>query len=240
MSGDCVWPRADDVPWPAAEVHVWCSTFESHAASDDQRVVLSDDERARADGFVQRRDRDWFVARRATLRRLLGRYLGIEAAAVRLVTGPRGKPVLANPSSRGPLAFNVAHSHGLVLYAMTSGRRVGVDVELLRQIAEIDAIGVRHFSAVAHARLQSAAPASRAALFFELWTQHEAALKARGLGLEEPGEADIDAIGLDDEWPIRALAPAPGFVGAVCVEGADVPLRCWTEGGLTRELERGS
>jgi 4'-phosphopantetheinyl transferase len=57
-------------------------------------------------------------------------YLGREPERIRLQEGEHGKPRLADPE--GQLRFNLSHSAGLALVAVSGELEVGVDLERLR------------------------------------------------------------------------------------------------------------
>ena len=50
------------------------------------------------------------------------------------------------PANHADLRFNLSHSKGLVLYAVASGREVGVDVEQIRFVADFERITEQYFS----------------------------------------------------------------------------------------------
>jgi 4'-phosphopantetheinyl transferase len=211
--------------------------------------TLTPDERVRAERFYFEQHRQHFIVGRGVLRAILASYLGIEPAALRFHYGPRGKPALQSrpngPSDavgRGPLQFNMAHSHGIVLYAVAQHRELGVDVEYVRPVAQAGRIVERYFTARENA-VYCALPADQQpAAFFNGWTRKEAYLKARGDGLARPlsqvevslapGEpARLLSIGGDPQeaarWSLREVAPAAGWVAALCVEGSGWHLACW-------------
>jgi 4'-phosphopantetheinyl transferase len=152
---------------------------------------------------------------------------------MRFAYGPKGKPDLAPGSAVGGIRFNVAHAGGLALVAVTRGREVGVDLEQVRDV-DVEGIAERFFSAREVAALRRLPPAIRAEAFFRCWTRKEAYVKATGdglsAGLEQfdvsllPGDpaamlahrGDPSEVG---RWSLRDLAPAPGYVGALAVEG---------------------
>ena len=84
------------------------------------RATLSVDERARADRFHFDRDRRRYIVARGVLRAIIDRYLDLKPEHVTFDYGPQGKPRLSPASDQIPLHFNVAHSHELALYAITS------------------------------------------------------------------------------------------------------------------------
>jgi 4'-phosphopantetheinyl transferase len=105
------------------EVHVWRTALdmpESHERSLWHTLMV--DERQRAERYIFQRDRTHFVVARGLLRVLLGRYLRQDPQHLRFTYGPHGKPALATDMGGVTLHFNVSHSYGLALYAITHGR----------------------------------------------------------------------------------------------------------------------
>ena len=101
------------------------------------RSCLSDPERLRADRFRFEHDRRRFATCRVLLRWLLARELDGDPSAIEFCYGPFGKPELHMPVSP-PLMFNVSHSDGQALIAVTRGAQVGVDIERMRQVTSAD------------------------------------------------------------------------------------------------------
>jgi 4'-phosphopantetheinyl transferase len=202
-------------------------------------ATLAPDELARAARYRFERDRARFVVARATLRALLAAYTARPAASLGFETPGHGKPLLADPDP-GQLRFNLSHSGAVALYAVASDREVGVDVERVDPRAARD---VSRILAPAEATALEALPADqRLDAFFACWTRKEAYLKARGLGLAlgldrfavslAPDEPVRLAWSADDpaevtRWRLEALAPGPGYAGALAAEGWDWHLRLW-------------
>ena len=220
------------------EVHLWRAWLPTEAAPEADLALLSEDERRRAERLRLPIARAQYVAARATVRRLLGRYLGQPPTALRFAYGPQGKPALA-ASAAASLHFNVSHSHGLGLFAVAR-RPVGVDVEQVRLGIDTSRVAARFFSPVELAALGAVAAEQRPMAFYRLWTRKEAVLKAAGRGVwqalsqvevsgpEEPASL-VQAGWADDAapWSLVDLAPAPGFVGALAVAGTGWRLRRW-------------
>jgi 4'-phosphopantetheinyl transferase len=235
-------------PWPAppgpvelaaGEVHVWCAALGRPPEEiAELAALLSPEERERAARYRAPRAREEFQASRALLRVLLGRYLGRDPSRLELRPGPQGKPALAGDA---PLSFNVSHSFGVALIAVRAGGEVGVDLEQVRPFENDLGLAERFFCAAEAAALQALGEGRREA-FFHVWTRKEAYLKAGGLGLSGGLERVEVSVPPDDPprvlridgaegparcWSLRALAPLPGYVGALAVEGHDYRLRCW-------------
>lgn len=227
---------------PGGEVHVWRAHLDRPAAEMAtlaQRLAAAEVERA--DRFYFERDRRRFVAGRAIVRTLLGRYLGMAAEAIRFAYGPQGKPALAAGCGDGSLTFNLSHSHDLALFAFGRGRALGVDVEWVRPLTDAVAVARRFFSPREVAVVQAAPAARRETVFLEIWTRKEAYIKALGEGLSRPlagfsvdagrergplleVEGDAAEAG---RWRLQPLVPGADYVAAVAVEGDGWRLRCW-------------
>ena len=217
------------------DVHVWLAKLDSPKIHVQQMALcLNEEERSRAEGFQFKRDRMHFIVARAVLRMILGRYLQIEPKQVQFSYGPHGKPELAERPGDGELRFNLAHSHELALYAFARGREIGVDLEYLRDISDIEQIASEFFSANEIATLHALPASQRRQAFFNCWTRKEAYIKAIGKGLSQPLDQFevslapteptglLNVAGAPEEacrWSLSALTPAPGYVAALAVKG---------------------
>jgi 4'-phosphopantetheinyl transferase len=128
--------------------------------------ALSEAERLRASRFAFDRDRDRFVIARARLRQLLGSRLGVRPEAVELECGAHGKPALAGRFADSELRFNVSHCDDLAVYAFSSGRDIGIDVEAIRDLPDADDIAARFFSRGENAAYGALEPRDRPLGFF--------------------------------------------------------------------------
>ena len=165
------------------DLSLWRVDIAFDAGLDDEMFSgLSEDELARAKSFHRIGDALRFATVRAALRELLAERVGVMPEHVSLASGPFGRPVLVHEQS---LDFNVSHSgsHGLIV--LSSGRRVGVDIEMhatdfdWRTVADL-ALNPRERTHIerlnAHAQLEA---------FYEIWVMKESILKAAGVGLAE-------------------------------------------------------
>ncbi len=227
----------------ANEVHVWQAKLDDHDA-DGLKPFLAADEVSRADRFHFAKDRNHYIVARALLRKLLAAYLEIDAAAVRLSYAEKGKPFLTDPE-QGTLKFNLAHSHGLALYAFSPGREVGVDLEFIKEDLESEEIAKRFFSP-REVQVFMTIPADlRQRAFFDCWTRKEAYIKARGEGLSMPLDlfdvsfAPGDPVALlrnDKEpaevarWTMRTVTVPSGYVAALMAEGNEWDLKRFAVG----------
>lgn len=223
------------------EIHVWRACLDQPTACLQQLLAkLSADERMRAERFYFEQDRKRFIVARGLLRTILSCYLGIEPSELEFCYGLRGKPALVN-SGGSTLRFNLSHSQGLALYAIAPTREIGIDLEHIRPLPAAQ-IAERFFSAQENAILRTLPPDQQQQAFFSCWTRKEAFLKAIGDGLAFPlnqfdvslspdQPAQIHSIKGDSaaaaNWFLQELKPAPGYVGALAVEGTGGCLSCW-------------
>lgn len=225
------------------EVHVWLVALdqsESHLQS--LKAILSTDEQNRANRFHFKKDHDHYIAGRGALRVILGRYLNLEANRLRFSYTYYGKPALEKEFEGDSLRFNLSHSHGLALLAVTRDRELGVDIEWIRPGVADEGIAEHFFSATEVRVLRGLPKGMQDQAFFNCWTRKEAYIKAIGEGLSMPlsvfdvslvpGEqaALLETRGNPLEaarWSMRELITAPNFAAAIAVEGNDWSLRCW-------------
>jgi 4'-phosphopantetheinyl transferase len=223
-------------------VHVWpVSTLAPDAVVERFQPLLTQDETDRAGRFRFERLQRSFILARGALRVLLGRYLNIAPGDIEFSYGFRGKPALATPGlpQFNALQFNASHSGDLALFAFTMDCEVGVDVEAIRPMPDIEDVAKRFFCAEETAELMSLPDGQREHGFFLCWTRKEAYIKATGDGLSTPLDAfrvslrPSEAAGLvhlerdpiaAQAWTLHDLAPAPGYAAALAYRDSPRPL----------------
>ncbi|MBI5629285.1 MAG: 4'-phosphopantetheinyl transferase superfamily protein [Elusimicrobia bacterium] len=210
-------------PLNEQEAHLWhAGPAESFQGLEALGRLLSPEEEARARRFVFEKDRAQFILGRGIMRSLLGRYLGADPRRLLLRQTPLGKPILAEAG--GPLEFSLSHSHGRILCGMALGRRIGVDVELMRALP-FDTLARHVMEAAELEGFVSLGAGLKAKAFYAAWTRKEAYLKALGRGLG--CVADLARVpAAPSGWAVRELSLLPGYAAAVAVEGAAPRLRC--------------
>lgn len=230
------------------EVHVWHVDLVALAdRSERLRALLSPYELAASDRLRFERDRLRFVARRALLRTILGRYVGIAPGLLRFRANERGKPELDGAAARSGIRFNASHSGDLAVCAISLRERIGVDVEAVRPIDDAQRIARCFFSPLEREALSAIPAESRSLALLHCWTRKEAFVKALGEGLHyplehfdvslAPGEpAALLRVGPDLDagrrWSMTSLEPRSGHVAALVVAGpaCHVSSRPWSEG----------
>ncbi len=231
-------------PIPANGIEVWRVRLDRarHALEQAQRT-LSADEQERAARYRHEGAHLQFVITRVVLRQLLSGYVGQPPEQIALRYAFRGKPSLAAGDSA--LRFNVSHSQDVSLIAIAKDTEIGVDVEQVRKLSDMEALAKRFFSPVEHEQLLGQRPHDRPATFFRLWTAKESFIKAQGDGLafpldqfdvrlDEQGAARLESIRGSQEaarqWSLRSVEVDEGYKAACAWGGggeADIALRDW-------------
>lgn len=127
----------------SGHVHIWpVQLAASDAARERFGSFLCVEERDRAARFQFPRLRDSFILSRGALRLVQASYLRCPPEEVVFLYGEKGKPSLAGAS---PLRFNASHSGAIALSAFALSLELGVDVEQLRPMGDLQAIAARFF-----------------------------------------------------------------------------------------------
>lgn len=185
--------------------------------------LLNADERARGDRFYFSRHKRRFTTARAVLRIILSRYLNTAPERLEFTYGTHGKPAVQNAQK---LQFNLSHSGDLAILAVGKSYPMGVDVEQY-SARPYDGIAKSLFSEQEFSEFKKIPTALKAAVFFHVWSQKEAFIKASGLGLSYPTkEFNVPTtiptkLLVDDPlnnmtWQLRSFMPEPACSGALC------------------------
>jgi 4'-phosphopantetheinyl transferase len=227
---------------PANEVHIWHHDLAvSERQFEELFRLLDHSERDRAARFKVEEPRRQYVISRALLRTVLGRYLPAEPERIRFCLGEHGKPELESPSD---LRFNLSHTEGAVVVALTRAGQVGIDVERIRQNLNPLELAERFFSPAETDWLRKQPAEHQFAAFFACWTAKEAYVKACGGGLSIPlsgfalipppetAELQLQIYDRPDDarrWSLWSLDFGPEFRAALAVEakGLTVRLGIW-------------
>jgi len=224
-----------------ADLHIWTIELKgSDRVVEECHSLLSDEETARADRLFHEEHRRKYTLSHGVLRALLGNYLSVSPASIQYKFGHARKPFLAD--CQATLQFNVSDSGDLALIGFAQSCDLGVDVEFVKRMADMEAVARRFFSPEERSELQSLDEPERTTAFFRCWTRKEAYLKALGDGLAAPLDSFQVTLRPDEEprlvqtelaggntrnWHLHHLAPALDYLGAVAYTGQPRRIREW-------------
>lgn len=205
-------------PLLKGELHFW--TLPLHPEKDPverMRMFLSPEEQKKASFFKFEPIQQNYIVTQAVLRLLLSAYLSIRPEEVTLGAQKKGKPYLI---SERCIYFNLSHSHELCVYAFSPDGEVGIDVEKIRDLPDIEQLIEKNLTP-GERRYFSRDREQRLTRFFQFWTFKESYLKAIGEGMRlTPDKLEFSL----EDGIIRLRSVNFGF------EAAD-----WLFKGFTRE-----
>jgi 4'-phosphopantetheinyl transferase len=198
---------------------------------------LSAEEKDRAERLVSPRHRTQRLVAYGALRMILSRYGSDEPHALVIERTSAGKPVLRRGATGGrPLRFNLTHSQGRALIAVTASRDVGVDLEKIEITRDVVGLAKRFLCVAEQAAIERFDGIARQETFLRLWVAREAVFKAIGTGLTLPldrspvevsGDGKVARLvgevpdGADSDYAIRFVPVEPGWIAAVAARGHD-------------------
>jgi 4'-phosphopantetheinyl transferase len=204
-----------------SRIDLWQFSLEHelHAAE----YLLNSDEQSRADRFYFSKHKRRFTTARAAMRIILARYLNTSPERLEFTYNAQGKPSVVNSQK---LQFNLSHTGEIAILAVGKGFPVGVDIEQY-SARPYDGIAKTLFSETELYGLLKAPPSLKPALFFHVWAQKEAFIKASGLGLSYPTKeftvpTTFPTKQLVEDplhnmtWQLRSFMPKIACSGALC------------------------
>jgi len=227
-------------------VQIWIIRLDLESQQTNRLVPqLSSDEVARSERFLLPRDRNRFLICRAALRGLIAAHLGVPPGKVSFDYGEYGKPKLDGSMDCDGLSFNVAHSGDLGCIAVGWDGDVGVDIEAIRPVNNLDVMLDKTLTATEKQYVLDVPESERLRSFFRHWTLKEALVKAVGVGLQCPlREIELDLcepsrivrlpprVAGDRRFYLHELDLGQDYCGAVATESVEPPrIECcpWPE-----------
>lgn len=188
---------------PSNEIHLWFIKPQDFLGSDEllsrYSSLLSPEETIKQQRYKFENDRHDALITRAFIRDLLSYYAEVLPQNLEFERNEKGKPELVNFPI--PLRFNLSHTKGLIVCAVTLTDDIGCDTENMSRNNNVLAIANRYFSKTETTELFSLAEEKQQDRFFDYWTLKESYIKAWGLGLAIP-LADF-SFHLHDSPPIK-------------------------------------
>ncbi|MFV8818786.1 4'-phosphopantetheinyl transferase family protein [Haliea sp. E17] len=182
-------PVLDILP---GEIHLWTTSPDDIASPDllaRYAALLSAEESHRQQRLKFERDRHAALVTRAFVRDLLSAYAPIPPEAWQFLAGANGKPEIIDPPL--PLRFNLSHTRGMIICAVTLVDDIGCDVENIGRRNDLEAIARSHFSAAEQEEMFALPQDLQRSRFFDYWTLKESWIKACGEGIFRVPLADF-------------------------------------------------
>jgi 4'-phosphopantetheinyl transferase len=171
------------------EIHLWIvedQLLTDQLLLEKYQNLLNVEEQKRFERLVFPKHKKQFLITRALLRSVLGGYLQQAPEELVFARNAYGKPRIASFEKSLPLSFNLSHTNGLSVLAVTLEHDLGVDAEYLTRKVDILKLAQRYFSEQEFLELSGLGVKEFNQRFFNLWTLKEAYIKACGMGLAIP------------------------------------------------------
>ena len=209
----------------SGQLYVWSvNTNPTAELLERCKVALSEHELTRIPFFKFEQVQQNYIISQGVLRLLLGAYLGMNANKLKIGRQAKGKPI----SSDDPdIHFNISNSGKMAVYAFSRDSEVGIDLEHIRQIPDLDEMITKNFS-TNERKYINASEKDRNSRFFRFWTIKESYLKAIGEGMrlapdnlefsiEKDGITHLSTRGVFEleDWIFKEFSPATDYVGTL-------------------------
>lgn len=214
------------------EIHLWRVSLDpSEALLQAAKEALSDYELGRLDFFEFGKVRKSYTVSQGILRMLVANYLSLPLEEVELGRRAKGKPFCKNDES---LFFNMSNSGGLCVYAFSRDHELGIDLEQLRPLEDLDELIRKNFSASEQGYIRRKKEDELRRFFF-FWTIKESYLKAIGEGMRiEPQNLEfsiqqdrirlLEVNGYTDytDWVFEEIPFSPDYVRTLTYLGEHI------------------
>jgi 4'-phosphopantetheinyl transferase len=189
----------------------------------DANQLLNPSEQARGNRFYFSHHKRRFCTARAVMKIILSRYLNTSPRRLEFTYNPQGKPEIITSQK---LHFNLSHTGDLALLAIGKGFPMGVDIEQY-SARSYEGIAKNLFADSELAEFIKLPTPLKPAIFFHIWAQKEAFIKACGLGLSYPTKQfavpttpPTKQLVYDPlhqmTWQLRSFMPKIACSGALC------------------------
>lgn len=175
-------------------------------------AVLDGYEKKRASAFLDENDRRQYIAAHGQMRQILALYLGISASEIKIIQRSGEKPFIENRT----LLFNLSHTAGYALLAVSNTGEVGIDIEYKRDNVKIELIAQSTFSDSERLAILLVDGEERRDRFFNCWTKKEAFIKAIGKGFSY------------DTRSFSVTTESDTSSRVICFNKGDFDIRDWT------------
>lgn len=224
-------------PAPGAlEAHLWIHHHRADVGYEQITALLSllsPDEHTRLARLRDNRRRRQFAVGRALCRRVLSQYAPVPPQGWNFALGSRGKPFVTAPALPSPLWFNLSHTDGASICAVTgAGPDIGVDIERLAPERDALEIAEQFFPQAEANALRLLPTPQRHETFMRLWALKESFAKAGETSLADGiSGTSFDLAPLDDigvtfgeplheraqDWSFKLVSIDPARIVALAV-----------------------
>lgn len=157
---------------------------------------------------------------RACLKLLIADRLGVDPGRLNVVRDGNRKPYIT-AGAIDYRSFNVSHSFPWSLIACADKGRIGVDVEVIRQLDNVENLAELTMDPAELDHLKCLPEAARGPAFLQSWTQKEAVMKVIGIGVTVPlRDVHIDPPLYEDVDPVTVTCRSENYGSFTIVDAS--------------------
>ncbi|AFH50190.1 Phosphopantetheinyl transferase [Ignavibacterium album JCM 16511] len=216
-----------------SEIHIYSINI-TEPEYDFQKLkeVFSQDEKERVSDYKFIKDRERAIVTFYFRRRILSEYTGKRPEELSFKKNNSGKPLIDIPEY-DHLKFNYSHSGEMIIYAISKDSEIGVDIELVKEIPDMNALVENYFSKEEIQVFKNMDNRNdQTNLFYKIWTRKEALVKASGKGISD----DLSQINIitdkpdfnnpqkffyrEKHWILSGLSVPENYIATVAYESA--------------------
>lgn len=210
------------------EIHIYSLNFsEDNSLLEKFNHLLSDDERKKIEQYKFPNDRkragETFLYRRL----IISNYINTNPRMIAFNKTSFGKPILIEANNSG-VQFNYSHTEGKFLFALSNNSEIGVDIEFIKALIDIDSLAEKYFSNDELSFYKALSTYELKLIFFyRIWTRKEALLKGIGTGINDkmknisvilngsPNKSELSIKFNNQIWQIEDLHLQDNFIGSI-------------------------
>ena len=217
------------------EVHIWTVSVDRLKEQlNTLKSLLTEEEIRRVLFYKFEHTQHSYIVTQAVLRVLLSLYLDVKPGEVQMGVHSKGKPFLIHDR---PIFFNISNSEDLCVYAFSYDGEVGIDIERIRQMPDIEQLIQKNLT-VREKEYVVKDPDKKLARFFRFWTIKESYLKAIGEGMRltpdnleffvEQGKIRLRSVNYGFEgadWQFKEFTRDGNYTGTLTFAGRELIIR---------------
>ena len=214
-------------------IHIWCANLDQPGeVVSGFYSILSDNEKTKIKKYISKGLRSRHIVSTGLARVLISNYTTYKPNDIIFKYNEFGKPFVSPDSNGNNLFFNLSHSYNYVVYVFTRNMPIGIDVEKVKELADMEGVVDLCFSESEKKWFSKVSSDKKEEIFYKIWTAKEAYIKAIGKGFSFSPKRislgqqienrlfvkEIEGNGDNNLWKLITFNPYPDFISSIMVE----------------------
>jgi 4'-phosphopantetheinyl transferase len=192
---------------PGEAIKIWCFVHNNIPLNPfAYSKILDQNELSKARNYISPKDKFRYINDRVNIKKILSNYNGTKPSDVKISYNENGKPFQASSN----IEFNISHSWNLSVYAFSTRSKIGIDLEEIREIPNLDLLIKHFFTKKETKHVNKFKKWEKTKAFLQIWTEKEAICKMLGIGVSY-----LDKNQELPEYPVEKFSLNNRYVGAL-------------------------